>query len=194
MAINIFSIFGVSDDDPYAPRINTKMIFLVAGIVGLFFIGIIVFVIISAFGSSTSNNFMDMLAKQESLNKIVMTGQMNIKDDNLAKTNSEAVLLFNSDTISLNNELSQVYNQSSLSDASVAAAQDSTVDDKLSNSITLGSFDGTYRDIMHQKISDLLAVAPSIRNAKNGSAYQSVMDKYIFDLKTVDKNLEAISF
>ncbi|HXH26438.1 MAG TPA: hypothetical protein VNG90_00920 [Candidatus Acidoferrum sp.] len=194
MAFNILSILGISNDDPYAPQINTKRILLIAGAVGLVVVGIIVFVIISSLGNSASGAFMGMLAKQESINKLIMTSQMNIKSDDLAKTNSEAILLFNSDTFSLSDQLSQQFNQSSLSDASVVAAQDSTVDDRLSSAITLGTFDGTYRDVMHQKISDILAVAPTIRNAKSSSTYQAIMDKYINDLKTVDKNLEAISF
>jgi hypothetical protein len=186
-------IFVSDPYNPYGtPKLSKKRALIVGGI-GFAVLLALVLTVVGLVSGSGKGDFITMLGRQQFLNKTMTDAQKSIKDEDLSKANAEASLLFTSDVISLTQQMKIKFNQDPLDEGTVKEAGDPAVASRLAEAKLLDKFDVTYRNILLQKLNQLIYSAPSIRDAVGGRTFSGVMNQYINDLKKFAGELEKLS-
>lgn len=174
---------------PQGPNFRKIILFSILGFIVLVTILLVMNTILSA----PKDSFMVFLGREQFLSETVTGSQKRIRSGDLAKLNSDSTLLLSSDNVALQAQLKQKFHQDKLDDATKKQQTDATVATRLKSAELLDRFDVTYRTILLEKIDQLLATAPGVRDSLGGNDFKTVMNKYISDLRSIENQLDALS-
>jgi hypothetical protein len=191
MVMALSNFFKSNSNDPYAPAVDRKKVFLVAGVGLALIVAIILFVM--SLGGGAKDTYMSMLVRHQNLLTIIEDSQNRIRSGALAKVNSEAILLFTSDSVALQDQLKKKFSEDKLTDDAKKRAAEPTIEQKLTDAELLDKFDVTYRNLVREQINKLMVAALEVQDSTGGKTFLEVMDKYVNDLQTIDNQLSELS-
>jgi len=174
---------------PQGPNFRKIILFSVLGFILL----VIILLVMNTILSAPKDSFMTFLGREQFLSDTVAGSQKRIRSGDLAKLNSDSTLLLSSDNVALLAQLQKKFNQTKLDDTTKKQQVDATVATSLKSAELLDKFDVTYRNILLEKIDQLLATAPSVRDSLGGNDFKAVMNKYINDLRSIESQLDALN-
>lgn len=167
-----------------APGKKQKM--LLVGIIAAVLLGV-VFTAISLLSGNAKNDLILLAAKENSFATLANESQKSIRDPDLATANSNAAILLTSDMTNLLN----VTGAKKL-DGSLVKQQADTNGERLKQASLLDKFDTTYRQVVLEKTSSLMAEAQSLKGRVSDKKTRAALDQILTNLNSITKQFTAL--
>lgn len=186
------NLFNPTGDDPYRQPIDRKKLLLVIGLGIGVAIGIALFFMIF-FSSSNKDDFQRVVARTQELQTLTDGSQKRVRSAELAKVNSDATLLLSSDATILTTQLQKKFGEKTLSQDIKKAVTDNTIANRLTQAELLNKFDITYRNVLLEKLNQLIPLAEASRKNNGGREFTTIMDTFVKNLKAIRSQLEELN-
>lgn len=133
-----------------------------------------------------------LIARLDTLQKMVAEGTKNVKDGDLRKTNSDITIQVLSDTAAIQTKLESM-GQDKPSDADAAAEADTATFETLKNAALNNNFDSTYRRTIAQKLESTNALIRELYDKTSDKGLKSVLNSAYTHFKLLQNQLAATS-
>jgi len=167
-----------------------KIILIVLGVIVLL---IAALMIQNAVTSGPKNDFMKLVAEQDSLYTFATSQQSNIQNNDLKKINSDVQILTLSVSSKLHGLLSEDFGLTDLTSDIVIAVTDTTSDAKLKEASLAGRYDTVYRTLLLNKVVHVIETIQIARDKASTKNGQQKLDNALTTLQSLQTQLSNLS-
>lgn len=162
-------------------------------VVGVIVLLISALIIQNSITSGPKNDFIKLVAEQDSLYGFATNQQAYIQNDDLKKINSDAQILTLGVSIKLHSLLSTDFGLTDLPSNAVIAATDTTSDPKLKEASLAGRHDVVYRTFLLNKITHVVDSAQTAKDTASTKTSQQKLNDALTALKSLQAQLSNLN-